>query len=101
LYRAVRRGSAADRRWSASELVRDVLRGGTAPDTTLTMKQAMSSPQVVDLGTARVSMGDPAPTIVSPPFDVRDGTLRETGEIFDLQSHAGRRPVALVFGSFT
>jgi hypothetical protein len=64
----------------------------TAPDAPMTPEQAATSPVYVDLSTPKVRPGDPAP----------DFTLRQqNGPLVTLSHHRGKRPVALIFGSYT
>jgi hypothetical protein len=101
LYRAVRRGSPADTRWSLRELLLDLARRGTGRRTTLSMAEALAAPEIHDLSTAKVRAGDVAPAIRLPLHDVGDGILRPTGATFDLHAATAERPVALIFGSYT
>jgi hypothetical protein len=61
----------------------------------------MADPLHRDLSTAKLAPGDPACDFERPLFDFRDGTGRATGESFRLSRAAARRPVALIFGSYT
>lgn len=61
----------------------------------------MSSPLYRDLSTAKLAVGDSAFDFSLPVLDVRSGALRNTGRTASLSSHRGRRPVALVFGSYS
>jgi hypothetical protein len=65
----------------------------TPSDSPLTMEQALASPVYRDLMTPKLAVGDPA-----FPFDL---PRLDGGERVRLAAFAGRRPVALVFGSYT
>ncbi len=92
--RAVSRGSPVDRRWSIPGMVVSRMRHGRAPeDSPLTVKDVMASADYRDLRTPNVAEGDPAPDFELPTLD-GDETVR-------LASLLERRPVALVFGSYT
>jgi hypothetical protein len=54
-----------------------------------------------DLSTAKLVAGDPAHDFELPIFDFGEGTERLTGETFHLAKVASKRPVALIFGSYT
>lgn len=70
------------------------MRHGLAPeDSPLTVKDVMASSEYRDLRTPSVAEGDPAPDFELPTLD-DDETVR-------LVSLLERRPVALVFGSYT
>ena len=101
MYRAVRRGSAADAPMSLRDVVSDIVHQGTAADSRMTMKEVAAAPEIADLSTARIAVSDEAPAIDLPLLDAGEGTLRETGRVFRLADHFGVRPVALIFGSYT
>ncbi len=83
-----------DRRWSVPGMVVSRMRHGLAPeDSPLTLKDVMARADYRDLRTPSVAEGDPAPDFELPTFD-GGGTVR-------LASLLERRPVALVFGSYT
>ena len=83
-----------DRRWSISGMVVSRMRHGLAPeDSPLTVKDVMASSEYRDLRTPSVAEGDPAPDFELPTLDDEE-TVR-------LVSLLERRPVALVFGSYT
>lgn len=65
----------------------------TPADSPLTMEEALASDRYVDLSTPRLAAGDPA-----YPFELE--RLDEPGRV-RLADFAGKRPVALVFGSYT
>jgi hypothetical protein len=70
----------------------------TPPDSPLRLADIRTSPLYRDLGSPVVVVGDPAPTFRLPRLDP---ARRATGEIVDLGDHLGRRPVVLIFGSYT
>ena len=61
----------------------------------------MADPLHQDLSTAKLGPGDLAHDFELPVCDFSDGTERSTGAAFRLREAAQRRPVALVFGSYT
>ena len=67
--------------------------GITAPDSVMTMAEAMASERYRTLATPTVAPGDPAPDINLAHLDGRG--------FFRLSEHFGKRPVALIFGSYT
>jgi hypothetical protein len=70
------------------------MRHGLAPeDSPLTVKDVMASADYRDLRMPNVTEGDPAPDFELPTLD-GDETVR-------LAALLERRPVALVFGSYT
>jgi hypothetical protein len=81
-----------------TEELRDPGEPPTPPDSPLRLPDIRRSPRYRDLGTPVVAVGDPAPIFRLPRLDP---TRRATGEIVDLSDHFGRRPVALIFGSYT
>ncbi len=66
----------------------------TPSDSPLTMEDALASPVYRDLSTPKLAPGDPAFDFELPRLDVDGETVR-------LSDYAGRRPVALIFGSYT
>ena len=92
--RTVSRGSPVDRRWSVPGMVVSRVRHGlAAEDSALTLKDVMASADYRDLRTPSVAEGDPAPDFELPTLD--------GDETVCLASLLERRPVALVFGSYT
>jgi len=94
--RTVGRGGPVDRPWSvAGQLLTNLRLGkGLAPEgSPLTLTDVMASPEYRNLMTAKVALGDVAPDFELPALD-GEGTLR-------LSSLLAKRPVALVFGSYT
>jgi hypothetical protein len=73
----------------------------TPPDSPLTMQDVMSSPLYRGLSTAKLREGDPAFEFTLPRLDQRSGVARPTGRSVSLGSFRGRKPVALIFGSYT
>jgi hypothetical protein len=71
----------------------------TPSDSPLTMQDVMTSPLYRDLSTAKLAVGDPAFPFTLPLLDPT-GT-RPTGKSVSLESFRGKKPVALVFGSYT
>lgn len=70
----------------------------TPTDSPLRLADIRTSAFYRNLSTPAVAVGDPAPVFRLPRLDVRRA---ETTEIVDLGDHLGRRPVALIFGSYT
>jgi peroxiredoxin len=61
------------------------------------MDDVMASPGHRDLSTPKLAVGDPAFRFTLPVLDGQ----RQTGELVSLGDFAGKRPVALIFGSYT
>ena len=57
----------------------------------------MASPAHRDLSTPKLAVGDPAFPFTLPLLEGH----RQTGELVSLGDFAGKRPVALIFGSYT
>lgn len=70
----------------------------TPPDSPMTREQAQASEWHRDLSTAKIGPGDPAFDFTLPVLDPIRGL---TGQTVRLSDHAGRLPVALIFGSYT
>ena len=70
----------------------------TPTDSPLRLADIRTSAVYRNLSTPAVAVGDPAPVFRLPRLDV---TRAETMEIVDLGDDLGRRPVALIFGSYT
>ena len=87
-------GSPVDPRWSVPGMVLSRLRHGLAAEgSPLTLQDVMARDDYRDLMTAKVDVGD-----VAPDFALRQ--LEQGGEL-RLGSLLTKRPVALVFGSYT
>ena len=71
----------------------------TPADSPLTLETAMSSPVYQGLMAPELAPGEPAFPFDLPLLD--PATHRPSGERVRLADFAGRRPVALVFGSYT
>jgi hypothetical protein len=71
----------------------------TPSDSPLTLDDVMSSPDYYELRTPSLAVGDPAVDFDLPRLDPE--SHRRTGERVSLAHFRGRRPVALVFGSYT
>jgi hypothetical protein len=69
----------------------------TPADSPMTMDDVMASPTHQDLSTPKVRVGGPAFRFTLPLVEGH----RHTGESISLGDFAGRRPVALIFGSYT
>lgn len=76
-------------------------RAMTPDDSPRTPADVLSDPALQRLGTPDVEQGDPAFDFERPLYDFSDGTERATGERFSLSAAAAKRPVALIFGSYT
>lgn len=63
----------------------------------MTLQDVMASPEHQDLSAAKLRVGDPAFPFTLPVLEGH----RETGASVTLGDHAGNRPVALIFGSYT
>jgi len=73
----------------------------TPEDSPLTPEDILGDPEVRDLSTAKLAVGDAAYDFQLPIWDFSDGVGAETAETFALRERAEARPVALVFGSYT
>ena len=71
----------------------------TPADSPLTLHDVMGAPGYQALMTPALAVGDPAFAIDLPLLDPE--THRPSGGRLRLSDHAGERPVALVFGSYT
>jgi hypothetical protein len=76
--------------------------GGSGPptpsDSPLTMADVLASPRHRRLMTPALRRGDPAAPFRLPVHEPGTGPW---GAEADLADHLGRRPVALIFGSYT
>ena len=94
--RTVAGGSPADRPWSTIGALWSMVRHGRglAPkDSPLTLQDVMADPGYRDLAHAKIAEGDAAPDFELPLVEGA-GTVR-------LAALLDKRPVALVFGSYT
>jgi hypothetical protein len=73
----------------------------TPEDSPKTPMDVMSDPEMVDLATPKLAVGDLAHEIDLPLCDFSEGVAEKTGERFRLSEAATTRPVALIFGSYT
>lgn len=71
----------------------------TPADSPLTLDDVMSSPVYLELRTPDLAVGSPASPFDLPRLDAE--SHRPTGERVRLADFAGRRPVVLIFGSYT
>ena len=71
----------------------------TPADSPLTLDDVMSSPVYLELRTPSLAAGERAVDFDLPRLDPE--THRPSGERVRLADFHGRRPVALVFGSYT
>jgi hypothetical protein len=76
-----------------------VERPRTPPDSPLTLDDVMGSPVYLELRTPSLGVGDPAFPLDLPLLD--PDSHRPSGTRVRLADFRGRRPVALVFGSYT
>jgi hypothetical protein len=70
----------------------------TPADSPLTMNDVVSSPSYRDLSTPKLAIGDIAFDFTLPLLDLQE---QGTGETVTLSSYREKRPVALIFGSYT
>jgi hypothetical protein len=70
----------------------------TPSDSPLTMADVLGSPRHRRLMTPTLRVGDPAIDFRLPVLGGADGPW---GDVADLAAERGRRPVALIFGSYT
>ncbi len=73
----------------------------TPDDSPKTPPDLFADAKVQDLTRAKLAPADLAHDFSLPVYDFREGVRRETGETFHLHGAARKRPVALVFGSYT
>ena len=73
----------------------------TPEDSPRTPLDILSDPQHIRLATADLKPGEVAYDFASPVYDFSDGTETATGDTFNLLAAARKRPVALIFGSYT
>jgi hypothetical protein len=66
-------------------------------DLPLTIDNVMASPAHRDLSTPKLAVADPAFPFTLPLLEGH----RQIGELVSLGDFAGKRPVALIFGSYT
>jgi hypothetical protein len=71
----------------------------TPADSPLTLDEVMASPAYLELRTPSLVVGESAFPFDLPRLD--PDSHRPTGERVRLADFAGKRPVALVFGSYT
>jgi hypothetical protein len=93
MVRSVSRGSVIDRRQSFLRTALE-MRSGTPEDSPMTLSDVMSDPDIRDLRTPNVVPGEAA-------YDFSLRRLDDPQEPVQLSQFAGRKPVALVFGSYT
>jgi hypothetical protein len=79
--------------------MRVVTAPATPADSPLTLDDVMSSPVYLELRTPALAPGEAAFPFDLPRLDAE--SHRPTGERVRLADFAGKRPVALVFGSYT
>jgi hypothetical protein len=73
----------------------------TPDDSPKTPMDVWADPRLQDLSAPDLATGDLAYDFELPVYDYSDGTRKATHEAFHLASEAEKRPVALVFGSYT
>ena len=73
-------------------------RRSTPPGPPKTKEEVQASPQRQDLSTPNLKQGDPAFDFTLPTLDASHGL---TGEEVRLSAFRSKRPVALIFGSYT
>ncbi len=76
-------------------------RSFTPDDSPKTPVDLRRDPNIRDLSTPNLGVGDPAYDFKLPVFDFTSGIQRATAETFHLFEVARDRPVALIFGSYT
>ena len=76
-------------------------RAFTPEDSPKTPMDVMADPQHQALATASVSAGGQAYDFSSPIYDFSNGQKVITGRAFNLFEAARKKPVALIFGSYT
>jgi hypothetical protein len=73
----------------------------TPADSPLRLEDVMASPVIERIRTPALGVGDVAYDFSFPELNLSGGGARPTGRTFHLAEHAGLRPVALIFGSYT
>lgn len=73
----------------------------TPDDSPLTWEDVEADPRMRRLQTPDLAVGDRAFDFELPVYDFATGVRTETGRSVRLSEFAGRRPVALIFGSYT
>ncbi|MDP6376750.1 MAG: hypothetical protein QF921_12395 [Pseudomonadales bacterium] len=73
----------------------------TPDDSPLTPMDVMSNESLIALSNATVEPNGPAYDFSSPVFNFNDGREVATNRRFNLLETARKKPVALVFGSYT
>jgi len=76
-------------------------RSFTPDDSPKTPVDLRRDPNMRDLSTPNLGVGDLADDFKLPVLDFASGTERATGETFHLLDVARDCPVALIFGSYT
>ncbi len=76
-------------------------RAVTPEDSPKTPMDVMDDPAHTRLATTELQVGEEAYDFTSPVYDFSDGTEKSTGEHFHLAEVARKKPVALIFGSYT
>lgn len=76
-------------------------RSFTPDDSPMGLPDAMADPVFKNLSTAKLAPGDSAFDFDLPIYDFSNGSRVSTGRTFQLKTVAAKRPVALVFGSYT
>ena len=73
----------------------------TPDDSPKTPMDVWADPKLTALSDPDLTTGDVAFDFELPVFDYSDGVEKATDKTFHLASEAKKRPVALVFGSYT
>jgi len=73
----------------------------TPPDSPLTMQDVLASPRYRQLSTAKLRVGDPAFPFTLPLLARGEDVSRAAGNTVTLESFRDKKPVALIFGSYT
>ena len=76
-------------------------RAFTPEDSPKTPMDVINDPVHRDLATAKLVVGDAAYDFERPLCDFSEGVERATEKSFHLAAVAEKRPVALIFGSYT
>ena len=76
-------------------------RAFTPEDSPKTPMDVMADPQHQDLSSAKLSVGDQAFDFSRDLYDFSEGVEHKTNRSFNLLEVARKKPVALVFGSYT
>jgi hypothetical protein len=100
LARGAAHGGIVDRPRSVLRALLEMPRM-TAPGSPRTMRQIAADPEIRGLSTPELAVGDEAFDFELPRYDFSGGGAEAAGSTVRLSAFRGRRPVVLIFGSYT